>query len=115
MDGVLRSEWRYSVKRDNASSFNASSFKASNFNGVKLLEAAWSLAARLLYSPPSWLSNAREEEARMHNRFAILLVVMMLVVTTAAFTQTAVDVTGRVVRVDPGAQLIVLDNNRPFA
>jgi translation initiation factor IF-3 len=50
----------------------------------------------------------------MHNRFAILLVVMMLVVTTAAFAQTAVDVTGRVVRVDPGAQLIILDNNQAF-
>jgi hypothetical protein len=114
MDGVLRSEWRYSVKRDNASSFNASSFKSVEFQGVKLLEVAWSLAASLLLSPPSWSSTAREEEARMHNRFAILLVVMMLVVTTAAFAQTAVDVTGRVVRVDPGAQLIILDNNQAF-
>jgi hypothetical protein len=40
MDGVLRSEWRYSVKRDNALSFKASSFNASNFKGVKLLEVA---------------------------------------------------------------------------
>jgi len=39
---------------------------------------------------------------------------MILAVTTTAFAQTAVDVTGRVVRVDPGAQLIILDNNQAF-
>jgi hypothetical protein len=39
---------------------------------------------------------------------------MILAVSTAAFAQTAVDATGRVVRVDPGTQVIILDNNQAF-
>jgi hypothetical protein len=50
----------------------------------------------------------------MYNRLAALLVVMMLAVSTVAFAQTVVDATGRVVRVDAGAQVIVLDNNQAF-
>lgn len=50
----------------------------------------------------------------MYNRLAALLVVMILMVSTAAFAQTAVDASGRVVRVDPGAQVIILDNNQAF-
>ena len=42
------------------------------------------------------------------------LAALMLTVATAAFAQTAVDVTGRVVRIDPGAQMIVLDGNQAF-
>lgn len=49
----------------------------------------------------------------MRKRLATLLVVM-LTVGTAAFAQTAVDATGRVVRVDPGTQVIILDNNQAF-
>ena len=51
----------------------------------------------------------------MYNRLATLLVVMILTVSTAAFAQTAVDATGRVVRVDPGTQVIILDNNQAFS
>ncbi len=39
--------------------------------------------------------------------------VIALAVATAAMAQTA-DVTGRVMRVDPGTQVIVLDNNQAF-
>jgi len=39
---------------------------------------------------------------------------MVLAVTTAAFAQSPVDATGRVVRVDPAAQVIILDTNQAF-
>ncbi len=49
----------------------------------------------------------------MCNRLAILAGALALTATTA-FAQTTVDVTGRVVRVDPGTQVIILDNNQAF-
>ncbi len=50
----------------------------------------------------------------MHNRLTIVIAAFVLSVTTAAVAQTAVDVSGRVVRVDPGAQIVILDNNQAF-
>jgi len=44
---------------------------------------------------------------------SILVVALTLAITTAAMAQTA-DVTGRVMRVDPGTQVIILDNNQAF-
>jgi hypothetical protein len=41
-----------------------------------------------------------------------LVIASVLFSLTAAFAEATVDVTGRVVRVDPGAQIIVLDNNQ---
>jgi hypothetical protein len=49
----------------------------------------------------------------MHKSISILVVALTLAVATAAMAQTA-DVTGRVMRVDPGTQVIVLDNNQAF-
>lgn len=48
----------------------------------------------------------------MYNRLTILVTALALTATTTAFAQTTVDTTGRVVRVDPGAQVIILDNNQ---
>jgi preprotein translocase subunit YajC len=48
----------------------------------------------------------------MRNGVIALVIASVLFSLTAAFAQTTVDVTGRVVRVDPGAQIIVLDNNQ---
>jgi hypothetical protein len=39
---------------------------------------------------------------------------LLLTLSTAAFAHTAVDATGRVVRIDPGAQVIILDSNQAF-
>lgn len=39
---------------------------------------------------------------------------LVLAITTTAFAQTTVEVSGRVVRVDPGAHVVVLDNNQAF-
>jgi len=50
----------------------------------------------------------------MYNRLATLLVVVILTVSTVAFAQTTVDATGPVVRIDPGTQVIILDNNQAF-
>ena len=47
----------------------------------------------------------------MNRRATILAGALVLTLATAAMGQ-AVDITGRVVRVDPGAQVIVLDNNQ---
>jgi len=49
----------------------------------------------------------------MHKSMSILVVALTLAVTTAAMAQTA-DVSGRVMRVEPGTQVIVLDNNQAF-
>jgi hypothetical protein len=50
----------------------------------------------------------------MYKRLAIFVVVLVLAATTAALAQSPVDVTGRVVRVDPAAQIVILDNNQAF-
>ena len=50
----------------------------------------------------------------MYNRLVIFLAATILAVGTAAFAQTVLDATGRVVRVDPGTQLVILDNNQAF-
>jgi hypothetical protein len=50
----------------------------------------------------------------MYNRLAIVVAALVLAATTAAFAQTPTDVTGRVVRVDPAAQVIILDDNQAF-
>jgi len=44
---------------------------------------------------------------------SMFVIALTLAVATAAMAQTA-DVTGRVMRVDPGTQVIVLDNNQAF-
>jgi len=49
----------------------------------------------------------------MYNRIASFVAALTLVGTTAVFAQSA-DITGRVVRIDPGTQVIVLDNNQAF-
>ena len=49
----------------------------------------------------------------MYKPMSIFVAALALAVTTAAMAQTA-DVTGRVMRVDPGTQVIVLDNNQAF-
>lgn len=50
----------------------------------------------------------------MYKSLAIALTALALGVTTAAAQTTTIDATGRVLRVDPGAQLIILDNNQAF-
>jgi hypothetical protein len=50
----------------------------------------------------------------MYKTFGTLLAALVLTVSTAAFAQTALDASGRVVRIDPGAQLIILDNHQAF-
>lgn len=50
----------------------------------------------------------------MYKTVSTLLVALMLTSGTAAFAQTAIDVSGRIVRIDPGTQVIVLDNNQAF-
>jgi hypothetical protein len=49
----------------------------------------------------------------MRKSISILVVALTLAVATAAMAQTT-EVTGRVMRVDPGTQVIVLDNNQAF-
>lgn len=48
----------------------------------------------------------------MVKQLAVLVAALALSITTNAFAQAAVDVSGRVLRVDPGAQIIILDNNQ---
>jgi hypothetical protein len=50
----------------------------------------------------------------MYKRLAIFVAALVFRATTAAFAQSPVDVTGRVVRVDPAAQIVILDNNQAF-
>ena len=50
----------------------------------------------------------------MHKAIASSLAAVALLITTVAFAQTVIDTSGRVVRVDPGAQVIILDNNQAF-
>src|SRR2546430_10254821 len=49
----------------------------------------------------------------MHKPMSMFVIALTLAGATAAMAQTA-DVTGRVMRVDPGTQVIVLDNNQAF-
>lgn len=48
----------------------------------------------------------------MYKRMALLVTALALTVSTAAVAQTVIDVNGRVLRVDPNAQLVILDNNQ---
>jgi hypothetical protein len=74
-----------------------------------------SLAGKGLATPCAPLVEEKSwKEGQMYNRLASLLVVVILGVSTAAFAQTTIDATGRVVRVDPGTQVIFLDNNQAF-
>jgi hypothetical protein len=50
----------------------------------------------------------------MYKQVALFVAGLILAAGTAAFAQTTVDTVGRVVHVDPGAQVIVLDNNQAF-
>jgi hypothetical protein len=51
----------------------------------------------------------------MYKTVGILVSALTLAVSTLASAQTtAIDATGRVVRIDPGAQMIILDNNQAF-
>jgi len=50
----------------------------------------------------------------MYNRVAVLLTALALAVSTTAVAQTTVEVRGRVVQVDPGTQLVILDNNQAY-
>ena len=49
----------------------------------------------------------------MHKTLSALLATVMLT-AGSAYAQTAVDASGRVLRVDPGAQVIFLDSNQAF-
>lgn len=49
----------------------------------------------------------------MYKTLSVFLAAVMLTVSTA-YAQTAVDASGRVVRVDPGAQVIFLDSSQAF-
>src|SRR5947209_9252125 len=49
----------------------------------------------------------------MHKPMSMFVIALTLAGATAAMAQTA-DVTGRVMRVDPGTQVIFLDNNQAF-
>src|SRR5262245_29488582 len=49
----------------------------------------------------------------MQKPMSMFVIALTLAVATAAMAQTA-DVTGRVMRVDPGTQVIVLDNDQAF-
>jgi hypothetical protein len=48
----------------------------------------------------------------MYKRMALLATALALTVSTAAVAQTVIDVNGRVLRVDPNSQLVILDNNQ---
>lgn len=51
----------------------------------------------------------------MYKRVGTLVAALTLAVSTIASAQTTtIDATGRVVRIDPGAQMIILDNNQAF-
>jgi hypothetical protein len=51
----------------------------------------------------------------MYKRLALFVAAVIVAAGTAAFAQTTVDTVGRVVHVDPGAQVIVLTTTRPSA
>jgi preprotein translocase subunit YajC len=48
----------------------------------------------------------------MYKRVALLVTALALTVSTAAVAQTVIDANGRVLRVDPNSQLVILDNNQ---
>jgi hypothetical protein len=48
----------------------------------------------------------------MYKRVALLVTALALTVSTAALAQTVIDANGRVLRVDPNSQLVILDNNQ---
>jgi hypothetical protein len=48
----------------------------------------------------------------MYKRMALLVAALALTVSTAAVAQTVIDINGRVLRVDPNSQLVILDNNQ---
>ena len=50
----------------------------------------------------------------MYKAIGTLLAALTLTASTAVFAQTAVDATGRIVRIDPGTQVIMLDSNQAF-
>ena len=51
----------------------------------------------------------------MYKTVGTVVAALTLAVSTLASAQTtAIDATGRVVRIDPGAQMIILDNNQAF-
>jgi hypothetical protein len=50
----------------------------------------------------------------MYKSLAIALTALAIGVTTAAAQTTTIDASGRVLRVDPGSQVIILDNNQAF-
>jgi preprotein translocase subunit YajC len=50
----------------------------------------------------------------MRKRIAVLVLVLGLAVTSTAIGQVVGDVSGRVLRVDPMAQVVILDNNQTF-
>jgi hypothetical protein len=50
----------------------------------------------------------------MYKAIAIALAALAFTATTAVTQTTTIDATGRVLRVDPGTQVIVLDNNQAF-
>ena len=50
----------------------------------------------------------------MYKPFAMVLAALAFTVTTATAQTTTIDASGRVVRVDPNAQVIILDNNQAF-
>ena len=50
----------------------------------------------------------------MYKPFAMVLAALVFTVTTATAQTTTIDASGRVVRVDPNAQVIILDNNQAF-
>jgi hypothetical protein len=50
----------------------------------------------------------------MRKRIAVLVLILGLAVTTTAFGQVLGDVSGRVLRVDPTSQVVILDNNQTF-
>jgi hypothetical protein len=50
----------------------------------------------------------------MRKRIAVLVLVLGLAVTSTAIGQVVGDVSGRVLRVDPTSQVVILDNNQTF-
>jgi hypothetical protein len=53
-------------------------------------------------------------DTRIRAGLVALLMMAATGTSSGAFAQTTVDATGRVVRVDPGSQIIVLDTNQAF-
>src|SRR5688572_24186090 len=65
------------------------------------------LVSRTLERTNTW------EEDKMYKTLSVLLAAVLLTASTA-YAQTAIDASGRVIRVDPGAQVIFLDSNQAF-